>query len=62
MLPDVPLERFEQVGNVAGTGARMALVSCAERERAARIARQVDYIELTIHTSFQDRFTRELTL
>ncbi len=60
MLPAIPLDRFEQVGNVAGTGARMALVSCAERERAARIARRVEYIELTAHPDFQSRFAREL--
>ncbi|HHH41149.1 MAG TPA: DUF4445 domain-containing protein, partial [Chloroflexi bacterium] len=62
MLPSVPLDRFEQVGNVAGTGARMALISCAERERAARIARRVDYVELTAHPDFQRRFTQELHL
>ena len=27
MFPDLPLERFEQVGNAAGPGARMALLS-----------------------------------
>jgi uncharacterized 2Fe-2S/4Fe-4S cluster protein (DUF4445 family) len=62
MLPRISLGRFEQVGNVAGTGARMALVSCKERERAAHIARQVKYIELTIHPDFQQRFTQALSL
>jgi len=62
MLPAVALERFDQVGNVAGTGARMALVSCTERKRAARIARKVEYIELTAHPNFQERFTQELSL
>ena len=62
MLPAVPLERFEQVGNVAGTGARMALISRAERERAARIARQVRYVELTTHPGFPEHFTRALRL
>jgi uncharacterized 2Fe-2S/4Fe-4S cluster protein (DUF4445 family) len=62
MLPAVPLDRFEQVGNVAGTGARMALLSGPERERAARIARQVEYVELTAHRNFQERFTQELGL
>ncbi|RME37100.1 MAG: DUF4445 domain-containing protein, partial [Thermoflexia bacterium] len=45
LLPNVPLARFEQVGNIAGTGARMALLSRAERERAARLARRVRYVE-----------------
>ncbi len=62
LLPDLPLDRFEQVGNVAGAGARMALLSRAERERAARIARRVRYIELTVHPSFRERFARSLEL
>jgi uncharacterized 2Fe-2S/4Fe-4S cluster protein (DUF4445 family) len=62
MLPAIPLERFEQVGNVAGTGARMALISQAERERAACIARQVEYVELTTHPHFQERFAQALRL
>ncbi len=62
LLPRLPLDRFEQVGNVAGTGARMALLSRAERERAARLARQVRYVELTVHPSFRERFTQALQL
>lgn len=62
LLPNLPLERFEQVGNIAGTGARMALLSRAERERAARLARRVRYVELTAHPSFRERFARALDL
>jgi len=62
LLPRLPLDRFEQVGNVAGTGARMALLSRAERERAARLARQVRYVELTVHPSFRERFAQALQL
>jgi uncharacterized 2Fe-2S/4Fe-4S cluster protein (DUF4445 family) len=38
MLPNLPLERFSQVGNAAGTGARLALVSLSQRAKAAEIA------------------------
>jgi uncharacterized 2Fe-2S/4Fe-4S cluster protein (DUF4445 family) len=62
MLPAIPPERFDQVGNVAGTGARMALVSLAERERAACIAARVEYVELTVHPTFSDLFAHMLTL
>ena len=62
LLPPLPLDRFEQVGNVAGTGARMALLSRAERERAARLARRVHYVELTVHPSFRERFAQALQL
>lgn len=62
LLPRLPLDRFEQVGNVAGTGARMALLSRAERERAVRLARRVRYVELTVHPSFRGRFAQALQL
>ena len=56
MLPDLPLERFEQVGNAAGTGARMALVSRTERVRASELAEKVGYIELARIEDFNKRF------
>lgn len=62
LLPRLSPDRFEPVGNVAGTGARMALLSRAERERAARLARQVRYVELTLHPSFRQRFAQALLL
>lgn len=62
MLPALPPERFEQVGNVAGTGARMSLLSRAERERAAGLACRVEYIELAAHSDFRRLFSRCLPL
>ena len=56
MLPDLPLERFEQVGNAAGTGARLALVSKSERERARQIAVMDGYIELARLPGFSSKF------
>ncbi len=58
MLPDLPLERFTQVGNAAGTGARMALISKAEREKAERIAQQDGYIELAKVPDFNRKFAK----
>jgi uncharacterized 2Fe-2S/4Fe-4S cluster protein (DUF4445 family) len=62
MLPSLPLDRFCQVGNAAGTGARMALVSRAQRTEAARIAMCVRYIELASVPNFQDLFARSMFL
>ena len=56
MLPDLPLERFTQVGNAAGTGARLALISKSEREKAGQIARQDGYIELAKVPNFNRKF------
>jgi uncharacterized 2Fe-2S/4Fe-4S cluster protein (DUF4445 family) len=62
MFPRVDRHRFKQVGNAAGAGARMALLSMAQRERAARIARQIEYVELTAEKEFQSEFAAALLL
>ena len=46
MLPSLPLNRFEQVGNAAGTGAKLALVSRSKIAEAQQIASKVHYTEL----------------
>ncbi len=56
MLPNLPLDRFAQVGNAAGTGARMALISKKEREQASALAEQIGYIELAKVPNFNKRF------
>jgi uncharacterized 2Fe-2S/4Fe-4S cluster protein (DUF4445 family) len=56
MLPALPLERFKQVGNAAGTGARLALISKTEREKAGQIAQQDGYIELAKVPNFNRKF------
>ena len=56
MLPDLPLEQFDQIGNAAGTGARLALISKVEREKAAKIALQDGYVELAKVSGFNRKF------
>lgn len=56
MLPALPLERFKQVGNAAGTGARLALISQSQRDRAGQIAQQDGYIELATVPNFSRKF------
>jgi len=60
LLPDLPRERFHQVGNAAGMGAKLALLSRAERQRAWQLARQVEYIELTTDPRFSIQFTQAM--
>jgi uncharacterized 2Fe-2S/4Fe-4S cluster protein (DUF4445 family) len=60
MLPNLPLERFRQVGNAAGMGAKRALVSLSERRRAADLASRVRYLELAAHPRFADTFARSM--
>jgi uncharacterized 2Fe-2S/4Fe-4S cluster protein (DUF4445 family) len=56
MLPSLPLNRFRQVGNAAGTGAKLALISLKSRGKAQAVASRVSYIELASSSSFQPTF------
>jgi uncharacterized 2Fe-2S/4Fe-4S cluster protein (DUF4445 family) len=56
MLPALPLERFKQVGNAAGTGARIALVSRTQRALAQQLALRDGYIELGTIPEFNRKF------
>jgi uncharacterized 2Fe-2S/4Fe-4S cluster protein (DUF4445 family) len=60
MLPDLPRERFRQVGNAAGLGAQYLLISRAQRVMAQELAGRIEYVELTAHSGFTDAFVRAL--
>lgn len=60
MLPSLPLGCFRQVGNAAGTGARLALISRSKRAKAQAIARQVGYIELATAPRFMPTFVEAM--
>ncbi len=62
MLPHLPLDRFTQVGNAAGMGAKMALISSKKREDAQSIAKKVKYIELGGTQGFMDTFVNATKL
>ncbi len=52
MYPEVDLERVKIVGNAAGSGAKLALISREERAHAEEIAKKVRYIELAAEPKF----------
>jgi uncharacterized 2Fe-2S/4Fe-4S cluster protein (DUF4445 family) len=58
MLPPLPRERFTQVGNAAGMGAKLALISIEKRREAKEIARRAHYIELATAPYFMQTFTQ----
>jgi uncharacterized 2Fe-2S/4Fe-4S cluster protein (DUF4445 family) len=62
MLPRLPLDRFQQVGNAAGMGAKLALVSRSKRAEAQEIARRVSYIELATEPGFTEVFAQAMNL
>ncbi len=61
LFPAFPNAGYNQVGNSAGTGVRMALLSGKERKRAEEIALKIKYLELTTHKSFNQRFARGMS-
>ncbi|MFW6126122.1 MAG: ASKHA domain-containing protein [Chloroflexota bacterium] len=56
MLPPLPLDGFRQVGNAAGLGAKLALVSRSKRADAQAVADRVGYVELASVPSFMQTF------
>lgn len=60
MLPNVPITKVHSVGNAAGEGAKLALISSDIRRDADNIGNQVDYIELTTNMGFQEKFADTL--
>jgi uncharacterized 2Fe-2S/4Fe-4S cluster protein (DUF4445 family) len=62
LLPRLPVQRFSQVGNAAGTGARMVLASETQRQRAETLGRRIQYIELGGNPNFQGWFSQSLKL
>jgi uncharacterized 2Fe-2S/4Fe-4S cluster protein (DUF4445 family) len=60
LLPTLPNARYVQVGNAAGRGAQMALVSIGERARARRIAKCATRVELKQYRIF-DQFMARAT-
>ncbi len=56
LVPKLPVLRIVSAGNVAGEGAKMALLSLRERAGATTLLEEVEYVELSDRPEFNDRF------
>jgi uncharacterized 2Fe-2S/4Fe-4S cluster protein (DUF4445 family) len=56
LLPNIARAKYSQIGNAAGIGAKMALLSYKERARARKLALRSSYLELTTYPGFNRRF------
>jgi uncharacterized 2Fe-2S/4Fe-4S cluster protein (DUF4445 family) len=56
LFPDCEIENIISIGNAAGDGCRAALLNRKKRNEADWVARNVEYIELTVEESFQKEF------
>jgi uncharacterized 2Fe-2S/4Fe-4S cluster protein (DUF4445 family) len=62
LLPDLPWDRFQFLGNTSVLGAYMALLSNESREQVRDIAEKMTYIELSADNAFFEAFTAALFL
>jgi uncharacterized 2Fe-2S/4Fe-4S cluster protein (DUF4445 family) len=60
LFPELPTDRFVQVGNAAGLGTRRMLTSLEARARAAQIASACRYVELSTRGEFQKTFMHHI--
>ncbi|MEA2007996.1 MAG: ASKHA domain-containing protein [Chloroflexota bacterium] len=62
LLPDMPWERFQFLGNTSLKGSYLALLDQYSRSRIAEIAGKMTYIELSADNRFFDDFTSAMFL
>ena len=60
LVQKLPVLRIVAAGNVAGEGAKMALLSMQERHAATALLEEVEYVELSDRGDFNDRFIEQL--
>jgi uncharacterized 2Fe-2S/4Fe-4S cluster protein (DUF4445 family) len=62
MIPDCDLAQVQAVGNAAGDGARIALLSRSQRREAQRLARWVEHVQTATEARFQEEFVAAITI
>lgn len=62
LIPKELEGRIKMIGNAAGTGAKLSLLSASEYRRGASIARSVEYVELASYPDFTNIFAKSMYL
>jgi len=57
LLPDLPIERFEFLGNSSVAGTKMVMLSHHMLEEAHRVRDQITYQELMVEPAYMEKFT-----
>ncbi len=60
LFPKISLDKIISMGNAAGVGASMALLSLEDRKKAHEQARKVEHIELSGHSDFQTEYIKAM--
>jgi len=61
LVPKLPYARIVAAGNVAGEGAKIVALSVTERAAANAMLDEIEYVELSGRTDFNDLFIDELS-
>lgn len=56
LLPNAGVEKIRHIGNAAGVGACMALLSAEAKKQAEQQSREVEHIELALHPNFEKEY------
>ncbi len=62
LIPDCDLARVASIGNAAGTGALIALLSGTARREIEEVVRRVEKIETAVEPRFQEHFVEALAI
>ena len=62
MLPDIPLDRFKNLGNSAGIGACLMLISQCLRDDIEEMRAKTTYTQLTTDNEFMNRLSAAIFL
>jgi uncharacterized 2Fe-2S/4Fe-4S cluster protein (DUF4445 family) len=57
MLPDLPRDRYQSLGNSSLGGATLALQSDAYHDEINQIRERITYLELNVNQDFMNRFS-----
>lgn len=62
LFPDCEIEKIHGIGNAAGDGCRAALLNKTKRDEANWCSRNVQYLELTVESTFEQDFMEAMQL
>jgi uncharacterized 2Fe-2S/4Fe-4S cluster protein (DUF4445 family) len=61
LLPNIPEDKIQFVGNAASVGATMILLNTTSRELAGHLARRIQYVEIAHEKEFMNVYTGCMT-
>ncbi len=62
LLPDLPQEKFQYIGNSSLMGSTMALISTDFQQKLLELSRRITYIDLSTDPGYMDQYTAALFL